>query len=85
MEVFAPLGQLAGTVEQNWSILTPSFSVKNAAGDTILLIEGPFCTFRICGDVEFKVYILLENILILLLKILLCEKSISFIFQSFIF
>ncbi|XP_073989540.1 phospholipid scramblase 1 isoform X4 [Rhodnius prolixus] len=55
MEVFAPLGQLAGTVEQNWSILTPSFSVKNAAGDTILLIEGPFCTFRICGDVEFKV------------------------------
>ncbi|KAK9507933.1 hypothetical protein O3M35_007690 [Rhynocoris fuscipes] len=55
MEVYAPVGQLVGTVEQDWTIFTPAFSVKNAAGDTVLKIEGPFCTFSICGDVEFKV------------------------------
>ncbi|KAL1122406.1 hypothetical protein AAG570_003810 [Ranatra chinensis] len=55
MEVYAPPGTLVGTVEQNWSIFTPEFSIKNAAGDTILKIEGPFCTFSICGDVEFKI------------------------------
>ena len=55
MEVYAPVGQLIGTVEQEWSILTPQFSIKNEAGDTVLRIEGPLCTFSICGDVEFKV------------------------------
>ncbi|XP_014278608.1 phospholipid scramblase 2 isoform X3 [Halyomorpha halys] len=55
LEVYAPLGTLAGTIEQEWSILTPQYSVKNAAGDTVLRIEGPFCTFTMCGDVEFKV------------------------------
>ncbi|XP_067008373.1 phospholipid scramblase 1 isoform X2 [Anabrus simplex] len=55
MEVSAPPGTLVGSIEQEWSILTPQFKVKNAAGDTVLRIEGPFCTFTICGDVEFKV------------------------------
>lgn len=55
MEVFAPIGQLIGTVEQEWSILTPSFIIKNAAQQPVLRIEGPFCTFSICGDVEFKI------------------------------
>lgn len=55
MEIYAPVGRLCGTVEQEWSILSPQFSIKNAAGDTVLRIEGPFCTFTMCGDVEFKV------------------------------
>jgi len=31
------------------------FSIKDANGELALKIEGPVCTFSICGDVEFKV------------------------------
>ena len=55
MEVSSPPGQVIGTVEQNWSILSPSFDLKDQSGQTVLKIEGPICTFSICGDVEFKV------------------------------
>ncbi|XP_066254965.1 phospholipid scramblase 2 isoform X1 [Euwallacea similis] len=55
MEVSSPPGTPVGTVEQEWSIFCPSFAVKNASGDIVLRIEGPFCTMSICGDVEFKI------------------------------
>lgn len=55
MEVSSPPGTVIGSIEQQWSILTPQFDIKNAAGDVVLKIEGPICTFSICGDVEFKV------------------------------
>ncbi|KAK9889945.1 hypothetical protein WA026_008754 [Henosepilachna vigintioctopunctata] len=55
MEVSAPPGNLVGTVEQDWSLCCPSFSIKNQNGDTVLKIDGPCCTFSFCGDVEFKV------------------------------
>lgn len=55
MEVSSPPGTIIGYVTQEWSILIPKFRIENAAGDTVLCIEGPFCTFNICGDVEFKV------------------------------
>uniref|UniRef100_A0A1B0D5Y6 Phospholipid scramblase n=1 Tax=Phlebotomus papatasi TaxID=29031 RepID=A0A1B0D5Y6_PHLPP len=55
MEVSAPPGNVIGTIEQEWSIFTPQFSLKDQSGETVLRIEGPFCTFSICGDVEFKV------------------------------
>jgi len=42
-------------VSQDWSIFCPKFSVKNSSGDSVLRIEGPFCTYSICGDVEFEV------------------------------
>jgi uncharacterized protein YxjI len=42
-------------VEQEWSIFCPSYAIKNPSGETVLRIEGPFCTFSICGDVEFKI------------------------------
>ncbi|KAJ8940147.1 hypothetical protein NQ314_010814 [Rhamnusium bicolor] len=29
--------------------------LQNASGDTVLRIEGPFCTMSICGDVEFQI------------------------------
>ncbi|XP_059614948.1 phospholipid scramblase 1 isoform X2 [Phlebotomus argentipes] len=55
MEISAPPGNVIGTIEQEWSIFTPQFSLKDQSGETVLRIEGPFCTFSICGDVEFKV------------------------------
>lgn len=55
MEVFSPPGHLIGSVHQNWSLCKPKFSVKDASGETVLQIEGPFCTFSMCGDVKFRV------------------------------
>lgn len=55
MEVTAPPGTLIGSIQQEWSIFKPKFSVKDASGVTVLMIEGPFCTFSMCGDVEFNV------------------------------
>jgi hypothetical protein len=55
MEVSSPPGTVIGSIQQEWSILTPQFNIKNAAGDVVLKIEGPICTFSICGDVEFTV------------------------------
>ncbi|XP_017786101.1 PREDICTED: phospholipid scramblase 2 [Nicrophorus vespilloides] len=55
MEVSSPPGTVIGTVEQEWSIFCPTFAIKNASGDTVLRVEGPFCTTSICGDVEFKI------------------------------
>ncbi|KAL5291678.1 hypothetical protein ACFFRR_010840 [Megaselia abdita] len=55
MEVTAPPGNLIGSIEQEWSICSPSFKIKNHSGETVLRIEGPFCTFSLCGDVEFQV------------------------------
>jgi hypothetical protein len=37
-------------------LLRPLFKIKNAQGQTVLRIEGPICTFSMCGsDVKFKV------------------------------
>ncbi|KAH8378974.1 hypothetical protein KR009_002348 [Drosophila setifemur] len=55
IEVSAPPGNVIGTIEQEWSICSPSFRILNHIGDTVLRIEGPFCTFSMCGDVEFNV------------------------------
>ncbi|KAF4529981.1 hypothetical protein B566_EDAN009157 [Ephemera danica] len=55
MEVTSPPGTVVGTVEQEWSIFTPKFAVKDAAGNVVLRIKGPCLTYSICGDVEFKV------------------------------
>ena len=55
MEISSPPGQVIGTVEQEWSICSPKFVVRDAAGEVALRIEGPVCTFSLCGDVEFQV------------------------------
>ena len=55
MDVTSPPGTLIGSIEQEWSILSPKFSIKNATGETVLTMEGPICTFSICGDVDFQV------------------------------
>ncbi|KAL0851245.1 hypothetical protein ABMA28_007086 [Loxostege sticticalis] len=56
MEISAPPGTVIGSVEQQWSLCKPCYDIKNAAGDVVLKIKGPFCTYSICGDVEFNVY-----------------------------
>lgn len=53
--VSCPPGTVVGSVTQNWSICSPCFNIRNAAGDTVLKIEGPCCTCSLCGRVEFKV------------------------------
>lgn len=56
MEVTAPPGTVIGSIQQEWSICKPCYSIKNAAGDVMLKIKGPVCTFSICGrDVHFNV------------------------------
>jgi len=52
---------LVGIVEQDWSILTPIFTIRNAANEEVLKIEGPICRYSMCGDVEFKVIFLIFN------------------------
>lgn len=42
-------------MSQDWSIFCPKFSINNSSGETVLRIEGPLCTYSICGDVEFEV------------------------------
>jgi hypothetical protein len=76
MEVSSPPGTVIGSIEQEWSILTPQFNIKNAAGDVVLKMEGPICTFSFCGDVEFKV-----GFLCLYLKI---GVAASFIIRDFL-
>lgn len=44
---------LLGSVSQDWSLWRPSFSVRNASGDTVLTIKGPW--LRFCVEVTFKV------------------------------
>ncbi|KAK6619408.1 hypothetical protein RUM43_012165 [Polyplax serrata] len=55
MEVSAPPGNLIGTVEQEWSLLSPKFNVKDAYGETVLKIEGPFCRIAFCGAADFQI------------------------------
>lgn len=55
IEVCAPPGNVIGYVYQEWSILAPKFSVRDAQENVILRIEGPICTFSLCGDVDFEV------------------------------
>ncbi|XP_076295465.1 phospholipid scramblase 1 isoform X2 [Lasioglossum baleicum] len=44
---------LLGSVTQDWTLWRPSFSVRNASGDTVLTIKGPW--LRCCVEVAFKV------------------------------
>ena len=55
-KVHSPASGLLGTVEQDWTIIFPEFTLKDAAENPIMKIKGPFCTWSCCGsDVEFKV------------------------------
>ncbi|KAJ1532389.1 hypothetical protein ONE63_000989 [Megalurothrips usitatus] len=56
MEVSSPPGNHIGKIEQEWSILTPKFVIKDHNDEVVLRIVGPMCPLSICGsDVKFKV------------------------------
>jgi len=55
IEVEAPPGTPVGRVVQDWSMCTPQFRILDASGETVLRIEGPLCTFSLCGSVEFQI------------------------------
>ncbi|XP_071798201.1 phospholipid scramblase 1-like [Asterias amurensis] len=55
LEVCSPPGTIIGYVCQSWSVCFPKFTIQDASGTTILRIEGPMCTWNLCGDVEFDV------------------------------
>ena len=46
---------MIGTVEQDWSLCIPKFTIRDASGNPVLRIEGPLCTFSCFGDVDFEV------------------------------
>ena len=37
------------------SLLSPKYSILDAQGQVALTIEGPICTYSMCGDVEFEI------------------------------
>jgi len=57
MEVSSPPGTTIGWIKQEWTCLTPKFSVCDADGNVVLVIKGPLCTFSLCGDVRFKIMV----------------------------
>ncbi|KAH0948243.1 hypothetical protein HN011_006075 [Eciton burchellii] len=44
---------LLGSVTQEWSLLQPTFYIRNASGQPVLIIKGPMLCF--CIDVTFKI------------------------------
>ncbi|CAL8144561.1 unnamed protein product [Orchesella dallaii] len=57
IDVFAPPGNLVGTVEQTVSLIIPKYEVKDGMGEVVFLIKGPCITMSCCcGDVEFKIF-----------------------------
>ncbi|XP_022162476.1 phospholipid scramblase 2-like [Myzus persicae] len=56
IEVFSPPGCLIGIVEQDWSILKPIFTIRNAANEEVFKMKGPICEYSCCGeDIEYKI------------------------------
>ncbi|KAK7603530.1 hypothetical protein V9T40_003529 [Parthenolecanium corni] len=52
LRVYSPPGHLIGTVEEEWSLCTPMYNIKNETGQCVLKIEGPPCS---CGTADFQV------------------------------
>ncbi|XP_055304798.1 phospholipid scramblase 1-like [Sitodiplosis mosellana] len=55
IEISAPVGNIIGIINQEWTLCYPNFTVKNDVGETVLRIEGPFLSFSCGRDVEFKI------------------------------
>ncbi|XP_019699140.1 phospholipid scramblase 2 isoform X3 [Harpegnathos saltator] len=52
MEVYSD-GRLLGSITQEWSLLRPTFSIRDSSGNPVLIIKGPI--IRFCIEVVFKV------------------------------
>lgn len=58
IEVSSPPGTVIGTIEENWSLCSPSFSILDQSGEAVLSIEGPCIPCSCFGDVEFEIKII---------------------------
>ncbi|XP_053209550.1 phospholipid scramblase 2-like [Panonychus citri] len=48
-------GSVCGFVKESWSPFVPKFRICNAAGETVLHIEGAFGVFGCRHDIDFKI------------------------------
>ena len=50
-------GNLIGSIQQDWSLLGPKYSILNSQGQKTLTIKGPFrsCGSICAGDIVFRV------------------------------
>ncbi|XP_070381723.1 phospholipid scramblase 2-like [Dermacentor albipictus] len=56
MEVYAPPGNIVGSIKQDWSVVFPYLSLRDSGGNVVLRIVGPCCTSSICcNDVVFDI------------------------------
>ncbi|KAK2725216.1 phospholipid scramblase 3-like [Artemia franciscana] len=56
MEVFSPPGNLIASIQKEWTLLTPLFSVYDSTGQKIFKVKGSMLTTSFFGnDVDFKV------------------------------
>lgn len=55
IKISAPAGNVIGCIEKSWSLCPRLFLVKNHNNETILRIEGPFCVWSCCSDIDFSV------------------------------
>ncbi|KAF5284952.1 hypothetical protein FQA39_LY16907 [Lamprigera yunnana] len=47
--------QQLGVLEQEWSLLYPTFAVKVQERNIVLRIEGPCCQLECCNNIDFKI------------------------------
>ena len=54
---FTITGNLIGSIQQDWSLLGPKYSILNSQGQKNLTIKGPFrsCGSICAGDIVFRV------------------------------
>lgn len=57
MQVSAPAGHVIGLVEQELTMVTPKFYLKNESGEIVLTVKGPAISISFGNDVEFQVVI----------------------------
>lgn len=55
IQIQSPPGFVVGTVDEEWSFMTPRYTVKDAIGNVVFRIQGHCCTVACCGDVDFHV------------------------------
>jgi len=48
-------GALLGRVVQRYTLCAPWFDIQDEAGETLVHISGPICTFACFGDVQFDI------------------------------
>lgn len=63
MQVSAPTGNVIGSVEQELTIMTPKFYIKNETGEIVLTIKGEAIPVSFGGNVEFQVIIALFSLI----------------------